>query len=104
MGVYIQIFMIGLNFLNRLLSFGATFQMFGIWQGLSGSLLDTILHLCYNKVLIKIKNDDFHMAPNMETVMGQPKLCGVSVLAGGGPMAYGLCYSRFRVSRLEFKV
>ena len=37
--------------------------------GISGSLLDTILHFCYNKILTRIKNYNFQYGPNMEPDM-----------------------------------
>ena len=30
-----------------------------IWESIPGSLLDTILHFCYNKTLLRIKHDHF---------------------------------------------
>ena len=34
----------------------------------SGSLLEAILHFCYNKTLIRIKNDHFQYGPNRDSV------------------------------------
>ena len=35
----------------------------------SGSLVDTILHFCYNKPLVRIRNDHFYYGPNREPVL-----------------------------------
>ena len=48
---------------------GYTSQSRKVLQGVkrqdarTGSLLDTILHFCYNNTLMRIKSDLFHMAP-----------------------------------------
>ena len=39
-------------------------------SGDAGSLLDTILHFCYNKTLMEIENDHFSCSPNRGTRLG----------------------------------
>ena len=42
---------------------------------LSGSLLDTSLHVCYSKTLISMKNDNFSIWPQEGTSWLQVQLC-----------------------------